>query len=243
MPTTTETLFDGIWFPDDSTTISPLQTSFSTQATSVSVALNAIARRTPIAVADEAERDIVFPTPDYGDRILQLDEMIEYIYLSATHAESPGWKPAGSPWIEFYPLFNGLSLGTTGTALTGRYQYALGRCLVDIHAVCGVGSAWADPRVSLPVAPATWFSNDAGSLPRIGSLNLQDVAGTTAITGLVEGAVRYVYSPTDPQGQLLFLSQYASSPAFVELEGFSGAIPFTPAPGDKFHMHLEYPIY
>lgn len=89
MPTTPR----GVWFPDDTNAISPIESLFSGQATSVDAMGSVIQDNTPYSVANATERDAFFGTPAAGDRAFRRDTMWEELYLDATWSYETGWFP------------------------------------------------------------------------------------------------------------------------------------------------------
>lgn len=65
----------GIFFPDDTMPISPIESLFSQMATSVNTQLAALRGGIDIAVADAAARDALYPSPSGSNRVYRADKL------------------------------------------------------------------------------------------------------------------------------------------------------------------------
>lgn len=90
MPATT---LEGIWFPDDSAPVAPLEGLFLAQANSVDLALTKLRRDAAVPVLDREARDAMFPQAAPGNSVYRLDRgYVERYYGQYNAATNPGGK-------------------------------------------------------------------------------------------------------------------------------------------------------
>lgn len=81
----------GIFYPDDTSPVSPLEALFAAQASSVNTALGSLRGNLPYAVADAAERTSIYPSvPSADTQVFRKD--LNYTEISNGSA----WTPRGN---------------------------------------------------------------------------------------------------------------------------------------------------
>lgn len=128
MPTTTA---QGVWFPDDTAPVAPLEGLFSQQATSIDIALTSVQLAGWASVPTQAARDALFPSPVAGNKVWRTTLRYGEVYYDTTGSTSAGWYPApGSDVGLFVSRASTDSWsattrtninGITGTLPAGRY--------------------------------------------------------------------------------------------------------------------------
>lgn len=101
MPTTSQ----GIWYPDDTAPISPIESIWAQQATTIDTALVGVRSKTPYLIPDQATQDLYYPSatpPPQGTRVVRQDLGMELMWLNVYNATtnpggalSAGWYPVG----------------------------------------------------------------------------------------------------------------------------------------------------
>ncbi|ACY35931.1 hypothetical protein CMP1-35 [Clavibacter phage CMP1] len=90
MPATT---LEGIWFPDESSPVAPLEGLMLAQANSVDLALTKLRRDAAVPVLDREARDNMFPQAAQGNSVYRLDRgYVERYYGQYNAATNPGGK-------------------------------------------------------------------------------------------------------------------------------------------------------
>ena len=132
MPSTTPW---GIWFPDDTSPVSPLESLFSQLATSINTMATTIRSTVANTVANAAARDALYPNPVSLDRVWRGDRFFEEFY-----APSIGWVPTiARPWLlmtGFWSLTSSAAFVLLGATASYPYSEVSDR------------NAWRDPSVN-----------------------------------------------------------------------------------------------
>jgi hypothetical protein len=132
------------------------------------------------------------------------------------------WQLTFAPMQTFTPDWQGLSVGSGGSSY-GVYHVANGIAEVYVSAVLGSSPTFNDPHLTLPIAVASGYALDRGWL---GSCVLID--DSAGASGAHIGGVSY----SAGTGRLMSISS----------DVMSALMPFTWATGDRFTMHLSYPV-
>lgn len=128
MPTTTF----GVWYPDDTAPVAPLESLFAQVATTIDTALAGMRSKVPYYVANATERDLLYPSPglaNQGARVWRNDIGAEETYYAAYNATT---NPGGQSVAGWYaqqglPFAMAAGSGSNGNSAYGTVNFPVGR--------------------------------------------------------------------------------------------------------------------
>lgn len=213
---------DGIYKPDSTDQVTPLETPFANMATTIQAALDKREIYT-YRWADASERNATTGMRA-GDIGYQADEDTVYRRVGSA------WKVWERPETAYTPIATNLTVGTGG-ATVARYMVSGGIVFVQIRSTLGTsGFSVGDVRYSVPLAMDTTEMN--GSISPIGQCTFYDASATTTHSGWM------AYLDTN---NAICRRTYVSGTTVINSNTSSSA-PFTWAAGDRIHCWFSYRI-
>lgn len=213
---------DGIYKPDSTDQVTPLETPFANMATTIQAAFD---KREIYSYrwADASERNATTGMRA-GDTGYQADEDTVYRRVGSA------WKVWERPETGYTPIATNLTLGTGG-ATVARYMVSGGIVFVQIRSTLGTsGFSVGDVRYSVPLAMDT--SGMTTITSPLGNSLIIDASATAYFSGVVT----YVDTNT------VRVMRGAVSGSNISFSPTSSTVPMTWAANDRIHCWFNYRI-
>lgn len=215
---------DGIYKPDSTDQVTPLETPFANMATTIQAALDKREIYT-YRWADASERNATTGMRA-GDTGYQADEDTVYRRVGSS------WKVWERPETTYIPVVTGLTVGSGGST-AARYMVSSGIVFVQIRSTLGTsGFAVSGVQYSVPLSIDT--SDMFAGVSQLGSVTLFDSSAGTA--GVYTGNV--VYGDTST----VRVYRNIVTGTAITTQATTSALPFTWAAGDRIHAWFSYRI-
>lgn len=212
---------DGIYKPDSTDQVTPLETPFANMATTIQAALDKREIYT-YRWADASERNATTGMRA-GDTGYQADEDTVYRRVGST------WKVWERPETQYAPTV-APAVGTGGTTVA-RYSVSSGLVFVQIRSTLGTsGFSIGDVRYSVPLAMDTTHMN--ASISPLGFCSFYDNSATATHSGWMA-----YFDTNTAQCRRTYVSGTT-----VLNSNTSSSAPFTWAANDRIHAWFSYRI-
>jgi len=212
---------DGIYKPDSTDQVTPLETPFANMATTIQTALDKRELYT-YRWADASERNATTGVRA-GDTGYQADEDTVYRRVGSA------WKVWERPETSYTPVATGLTVGTGG-ATAARYMVSGGIVFVQIRSTLGTSPTVGDVRYTVPLTIDDTAMNSVTSV--LGNASLYDQSANISYTGNV------AYEDTS---HVRIFRNLVSSPNMYSAQ-LSSTTPFTWAVNDRIFTWFSYRI-